>query len=572
LRKRLSLPHDALGMTVLSVIAIVLAQALLPALATYFLVRRRTTLPADQLAALSLAFAPVLVCIGVMAAGGIGWRLGGQVAIAFILGTVIVALGPLRAGAAEFLRQPVTRLWAWAALFWLAQEMMIFCHGRAHYTWDWAHHFNLARGMVGTISQGYPPVMLGRTALIGVWSVPALIVAPEFWTFQITALVANATVMLAAYLWGARLSGSARGGGLALAVTLLCPGLAQNAIYTWPKVFAAALHLLAFYFFATSQDRHRLAPRAGWEAAAGTTLAAAFQAHSSTGLYAVAFFALVAARFALRPRRYPWIMLTTFAALMGLYLAGMAYRFGVEAIWGGNPYFVAGEMAAGKQWALLQEHLRTTLIPVNLWHEFGRYGWSSYWSGWLADLQRQDNLLRATTDILLPTLPLVATGALTWVPLRRLARRGPQTSLPPDSTDVVVGTSLLLGAFLTLLFLEPAGLGAVQTALTPLLVFALALAGALCVHIGAVGAAILWTTSLLQYVLFRGALLALNVDPRGADGANWVIKANEKIRHFVELDEVMLPVATVIALVSMSVLIVRVRQTVRRGGQRTSGH
>jgi hypothetical protein len=256
-------------------------------------------------------------------------------------------------------------------------------------------------------------------------------------------------------------------------------------------------------------------------------------------------------------------MLLAFGAVMGLWACAMVSEFGVERVLHGNPYFRWSDVTVAKQWELFVRHLRTTIVPMHLVDVITRDGWHTFLSRWPVDIDRQDALLRATTDVLLPTFPLVGTFALICSSVQRLRVFAGHTTrrvLHASREDWIAGMVIVLAGLLTLVFLEPAGLGMVQTSLAPMLVLGLAIAGPLANHLGKRTARALWVTSILQFILFRGLFLGFNTLTSGADPYNLEIKHSAGIRYTVEYSDAVLPLAAAVAGLSACALILLVRR------------
>lgn len=536
-------------MTNMWVIAIILANTLIPALAVFLLLRGRSTLAPDQCAGIALGFAPVLSCAATFAAPAVGWTPASRIAWG-ISALVLAAAIALGRRTLEFLRHPVTRLWGLGLCFWLAQELMVSCHGRALYVWDWEHHFHVAQTVSGLLMRNEWPLAPGRTPLLGVWAAPALnavaATGRSYWVFQVTTVFAHAATIPIVYLVGARIGGAPRGGYLAAALALLCAGLTHNALYTWPKVLAAQLAVLSLYLYAVSvqPDRSRTGRIVGG-VAAGLALAAGYQAHQSTIMYAAAFFVFAAAR-SVRTGRYPWAMLCCFTLLMALWTGGMLHKFTFAQLREASPYSGPGEQGLAKRWSLLTGHGKELLWPGRVADPIRREGGSAYLHRLPSDLDAQEWALRGTTDYWLPTFPVVGTLALlvavTWHGRRGAAQRA-RIGFAWNSADSVAFASLVAGALVAISFLEPPGVGPVQAAMTPLLIFTLAVSGPLTDLMWKPIAAVLWIISLAQYIVFRGAFLALNVWPGGATEANLLVKRNAGILYAVDRSPLVRPLA-----------------------------
>jgi hypothetical protein len=128
--------------------------------------------------------------------------------------------------------------------------------------------------------------------------------------------------------------------------------------------------------------------------------------------------------------------------------------------------------------------------------------------------------------------------------------------------DWIVAAAILLAGLLTLVFLEPAGQGMLQTSFTPVLAFALAVAGALAGRLRGWTAKALWIASGVQYVLFRGLFLAFNTLTAGADRYNLEIKESAGVCYAVDESGAVLPLAAVVLVLSGWLLI----RVLRRGG------
>ena len=425
------------------VAVVLLAEVLLAAVCVSFALRR-AALPTDTAAALAYALVPVVAGVVVVVIAPV--PMAGYLLAAILLVSGLAFRDRLRE-IGILLRQRVTALLGLTILFWVAQEALIVCHGRAFYLWDWHAHFHAASVVTGWMQRDFSPVMPGRTTWLGVWAAPALMWLPTYATFQLATVVAHSLAFPVVYLWGRRV-GDAADGERAWLVALVCAGLTFGALYTWPKVLAGQLVLLALYLYTRSVEASGRDERVLYDLLAGLVWAAAFQAHQYAGGYAVAFLAAAW----LLPRRYPWATVIVLALLTGGWWWAMVTRFPVDA-WS-TPYFNANELTFGRQVALLADHLRCTIVPN--------------WPNVANSIRDPDPFLRETTDVLLMTVPVIATVALplgVWVLRWRRA-------------DLVALAALLGGGGATLCFLEPSGAGVVQAALVPVLLWLCAVGGA----------------------------------------------------------------------------------------------
>jgi hypothetical protein len=486
-----------------------------------FRVLQRCGRPANEAAALALCLLPVAQGAAIV----IGIALGWQLTAIPVLSGLALALALLM-GAREFLRQEVVWAWALVALCWLGQEALVRCHGRAFWAWDWEAHWEIATAVTGGMRAGLWPVLPGRTALLGVWGAPALSVTMGYPVFQITTVLANSIVVPAAWLWASRWGGR-RGAVAAVGMVLLCAGLTQSAVYTWPKALAAALVLAAMYLWAID-----------WQVLAGLTFAAAFQAHQSAIAYTIPLFVAV---LYLGIRRYPWRMGIMYTVVMVLWVLVLRHHF--PAKWAATPYFTWHDVASVKQLRLVASYLGGSFFPFGVMDRlWGRYGF--------------DLFLRATTDAWLLTIPLVGTVALASV-VRR-----------PHRTDVhsrCAVVSLMVGGLLAWLLLNDAMTMVVQTSEAPLLLAALAAAGAASVLLPARVAAPLWALSCLQFLAFRVPFVW--ADMLYPDPYNFALKQKLKVQYLSDLrPQVVGAVALPVAIIAAVALFLAVLWSARGNG------
>jgi hypothetical protein len=491
------------------VVVVLLAQVLAPALGIFLLLRPHWQ--TERAAAFALAASPVVW--GVIVVFSSRARI-----VPILLGAILLVGTFYRLAAAkEFSKSAILRLWMLSAGFWLAQEALVFCHGRAYWVWDWQFHHHLAAIAYGNLAQGLLPVTPMRTLFLGVWASPAFAVVgmPDegstYWVWQLAAATAGSLVFPTVYLWGERFGG-ARAGYRAWALALLCSGLAFWGLFTMPLVFAATLVGLGGYCYVCAEESSGRTWVA-WQVAAGLVLAAAFQAHHTSALYMAAIPLLGW----LVTRRFPWPLCLVAVGITAGWLAAVAIRFPPEWKAMLQDFYAGTPMATHSNvLATCVQNLRT-LLPLK-----GVLG---------GGLSTVDSWFVGTTDILSVTFPLVGTVGLL---------RASRPSKPEMAVLGAVGLGTLF-LFSTHVTSGPLLQGAIPALL---LLFPLAASG-----LDRVGPRLrrwLWLVSIVQYVLFRSLTLALNAWPDADNKANYAVKAGAHTVYVVDRFPWMMPVAIVV--------------------------
>src|SRR5262249_52817756 len=218
------------------------AQTVAPAILFYALLCRHGGLRSDLAAALSVTMAPP--AMGYVS--GLVFRAGPWVLLATVVAVAFVPGAALR-----WTREPFVQFWVAACCVWIGIDSWILVYGRGPmYIWDWRDHYHIAVDMTGAIAQHQWPVFLHRGPLMGIWSSYVWRAAggdwtQDFWAFQLTSLLANATLLGTIYLWAAR--DNPRAGERALWAAFLSSTVAYNVTYTWPRIWSPALVLTAMW-------------------------------------------------------------------------------------------------------------------------------------------------------------------------------------------------------------------------------------------------------------------------------------------------------------------------------------
>lgn len=492
-------------MGAISSVLLLTAETLVPAMLVYTWLRRMEVGAADWAAASALAAAPVLTCI-VVSLCAFSWTLAGWLAAG---GALVVVVGMAASDdrwAIDFFRQRVVRIWAWAVLFWLGQEAVIRCHGRGFWAWDWEHHHAIAEVVLGLLRDGRFPFPAGRTGLLGTFAAPALAWAGDetFAAFQIATVFANAVILPVCYLWGRRLGRGETAGLRVTFAVICCAGITESLLFTWPKIFSAALTLVAIYLWAETRGQPT-ALRIGGEVVAALFFMAGFQAHQLAAVY-VATLLLVSLYWL---RRFPWVLTGVWSVLFAAWQWGKIHSVGMVTGFYLNPYMTWSEFSLRRQLKLLWEHLSVGMIPPAWW----RTG------------EPMNYFLRTGSDYLLSAMPSGVLLCLLWALIRRGGWRW-------RIADSLAALSMVL-ASLVILSVQPNAprLGSAQGSIATGFIFLLCVGAA--VNTPWIIALIAALMNLIHYMVFRTPWLWLNAWV--PDAYNLQIKTSSGIHYLVDL-------------------------------------
>ncbi len=487
----------------LTAVLVILAQSLLFATAT-FRALRYFSRPPEEAAALALALLPVTQCAGILVAVGFHWQLGNIMACTLAALGLALVMRPL-----ELLRQRVVVVWVLVALCWLGQEAMVRCHGRAFWMFDWNDHFHIAAVITQAMQHGQWPVIPSRTPLLGIYAAPALTVSPTYPVFQVTSVLMNSLIVPAVWLWAVRLGGQ-RAALATVALVLLCAGITESVLYTWPKMLSAALVLVALYLWEID-----------WQLLAGIAFAAAFQAHQGAAAYTAAFF-VCALRVGVR--QYPWRTLGIYAVLSAAWLVVLRTRF--PAQWQVNPYFKWDDLFNRQELYFFYSNLLFGVWPMGIWKRLYGPEPLNWW-------------LRTTTDTLVVMFPVVGSVALLWRP------RGASFS----RRSACAAWSLFLGYVLAAATMHGfTGMGNTEAGQAPFVLALLVVAGVASLRLSRTVALPLWIATVLQFVAFRAPFAWLNFsDP---DAYNLGIKNAAHLQFLLDLHPLAPAVGLAVAIAS----------------------
>jgi hypothetical protein len=265
--------------------------------------------------------------------------------------------------------------------------------------------------------------------------------------------------------------------------------------------------MLGTYLYACGTEAASRRSRIGCHVAAGVSLAAAFQAHPTAATCAVVLPAVACIAF---PQRWPWATVTACGVLSTLWVYAVVVGFPAESTSMFRDFFSATPMGQKRDlWSVFGQNLRASIFPLD---------WSVFdWGAFRRDPAR---LLDATVNVLFVTFPVI--GSVGLARTRPTWRRA----------DTVVGLSLAGTALVPLsLFLNRQP---ITHAFVPTVLFLLAVAASGVQRLPRPLSIILWLSTLVQYVAFRGAVLFFNAWPGGADAGNLAIKNAQSIRYLVD--------------------------------------